>query len=753
MEAALLGFEKNDLNDGIESKRVGEDIVISYRGWFVMGFDRRDSVARDLTIASLLKAGIKGKTVARLCEVSQALVSRVKKTIRRGGSQAISHGRPGRTRKLTGAKLRRAQKLRRRGLTVRQIGEMLGVSPSCASRALRGMKRGGRTVQLPLEAVGEGGQEAAGQAEAGGKVEEAGRASGSESVAAQETTVEPEAAAKGARAQGPDSPSAQEEGEELMPGEPLPAGPAEHRCRYAGTLLICAAVQALGLWRALVEANVRRPRQAVYDAGQAVVALLAAWASGLGSLEAMHERDARALGVVLGLERSPSVRTMHRAIAQMVVRFDPVALGTWLLRGLAAAVGQLPRVFGLDGHFKAYYGPEPIDKGYDSKRRIAQRGVADVLVHDERGRVWLGAQVGAGDHLHEWLLPLARQLREELGGQPVVLGFDRGGFCFETLGALDAEGFGYVAWVPANAGKPELASLAPVQDGVGEQPWRHPRFGEHHDARLLVQRDGAALVPVVTNLPPTVSADQALEMLRQVRGAQENDIKAARSFAHLDRLVDRGGARHAPDDRLVSNPARVALMERQHEVRARQEELSRREALSRKDQARLGGDQLIADFELALLRHQLSRVPAKVPRAELEPEARRAWLKTRNRSLLQPLKYLLANARRWLLSGLGSSLAPSDGPWDASATNRTLEALIRAPGTVQFGAAEALVTLDLQLPPQPHERLSQGLTALNGKGLRFSDGQRAVTFRLAPRPTRQTLPSASPFFGQPENSE
>jgi len=40
----------------------------------------------------------------------------------------------------------------------------------------------------------------------------------------------------------------------------------------------------------------------------------------------MHERDARGLGVVLGLERSPSVRTLHRAIAQMVDTYDPIAL-------------------------------------------------------------------------------------------------------------------------------------------------------------------------------------------------------------------------------------------------------------------------------------------------------------------------------------------------------------------------------------------------------------------------------------------
>ena len=127
-------------------------------------------------------------------------------------------------------------------------------------------------------------------------------------------------------------------------------------------------------------------------------------------------------------------------------------------------------------------------------------------------------------------------------------------------------------------------------------------------------------------------------------------------------------------------------------------------------------------MEEALLSIQLKEVPEKVPRCELEPEAQRAWLKTRNRALLQSLKYASANARRWLLGALGSALAPSDGEYDRTAVPRTLEALIKAPGSVRFGRQQVVVTLDLPLPPQPHERLARGLESLDTQGLRFSDG-------------------------------
>ena len=457
--------------------------------------------------------------------------------------------------------------------------------------------------------------------------------------------------------------------------------------------------------------------------------------------------------MVLGLERSPSVRTLHRAIAQMVAAFNPVEWLTALLQGLIAAVGKVPKIFGVDGHFKPYFGKEPIDKGYNTKRRLAERGLSDVLIHDEQGRIWSGVEVGAGDRLSQHLLSSARRLRGQLGEEAaVVLGFDRGGFCFETFDALDREGFFYVGWVPATVKLPDLSSVAPSEDGVGEQRFEHADLSADHRARLLVQRDGDALLPALTNLTESVGAAEAMKMLRQVRGVQENDIKATRSFAHIDRLVDRGQARRAPDDRPVKNLVRAELVKKRRQARAQLKELSQSEPISAKDRARLAGKQFVAEAKEGILNHRIRGMPAKVPRVELEPEAERAWLKTKNRSLLQPLKYLRANGRRWLLSALGSALAPSDHDWDQTTTARTLEALIRAPGTVRFGTDEVQVTLELPLPPQPHARLAQGLVDLDKYGLLFVDGRRRLMFRLAPRPTRQALPSAGVLQEPPENS-
>jgi hypothetical protein len=129
-----------------------------------------------------------------------------------------------------------------------------------------------------------------------------------------------------------------------------------------------------------------------------------------------------------------------------------------------------------------------------------------------------------------------------------------------------------------------------------------------------------------------------------------------------------------------------------------------------------------------------------VPRLTVEPDAQRAQLRTRNRLLLQPLKLAADNARRWLLGTLGCALAPSDNPYDLDTIGRTLLALLRAPGTVQFADESVTVTINLPLPPTSHARLAAALADLDSRRLLFADGQRLVRFRMAPRPSRADIP-------------
>lgn len=742
-----------DVGEGaFERREVGQDVVLLCRGLPVASFRVGDSIGRDLAIATLVRVGkgLKTDTIAKLCGASHGWVCQVRRRLNEGGvDRVVERAARGPARKLVGAKEARLRELHAKGDSVRQIATALKVSKSLIGREIKRMKlppRGWRMRQVDLPVAQEAARDAdAATAEpddepAHDRTIEEGMSS------TEETAPQPpeETLADGvgdAAIQAPEGNEAPLPPAELMPGAPLASSPVEHSCHYAGTLLLCAAAAALGVFAALDAARVVRPADAVYDARQVFIALLAAWGAGFGSLEAMHERDARSLGVVLGLERSPSVRTLHRAIAQMRERVDTVALDAALIRGVLSA--RLPERlwFGVDGHFKAYSGDEPIDKGWDSKRRLASKGIADVFVTDADGFTWATYPIAVGSSLSQHLSETARSLRQVLGdGRPIVVTFDRGGFDFDVLDALDQAGFHYVGYVPSTVKLPDLGTIAPADDGAGEIIWSHGRL--HHRARLIAERDGRAVIPVATNLPTLVDTSTVVHELRARRGAQENSFKAARAFVQIDRLVDRGGATRAPDDRLVPNPARAALKKAHHQAATRAASLAEATpTTSGRSRKELNDERFWAEVDGLRIERELRAAPKKLPRTTVEPNAQRAQLQTRNRLLLQPLKLAADNARRWLLATLGSALAPSDHPYDVHATTRTLLALLRAPGVLQFADDSITVTIDLPLPPTPHARLAAALASLDSQRLLFADGRRLVRFRMAPRPTRADIPT------------
>lgn len=709
----MLPGVSEHLAAAITSRIVGKQRIVFVVGMAAWSYGLDDGPARDATIAMLLRAGIKSARIEPLLDVSHGWVHVVTEKLREGGIEAVlTHKKTGRAAKIQGARLKRLLKKAQTALSIRQLAAEMGEPKSVVARELKraGIKIVRPASQLSLDDVAV-----------------------PPSVDATSTPTPRESTDESASESAPEVvPQVRDEDDrELAPGVIIEPGPAAHPTPYAGTLLLCAALSATGAIAAVKEAGVRRPKSAIYPAEQVIVAMMAAWGAGFASLESMHERDAHGLGVVLGLERSPSVRTLNRAVAQMRDGFDPTVLGAALMRGVHRAAKEInagtegeegeprraieARWFGVDGHFKAYSGDAPIDKGWDSKRRMATKGLSDVIVHDVRGWTWSVAPTGTADGLRMHLLDGGRALRAGLGDtQPIVLCSDRGGFDFEVLDALDREGFYYVMYVPASVKLPELRPIAPPRDGVDETPWSHPRLT--HRARLLVQRDDAALIPIATNLPTLVPAEIVHEGLRACRGAQENGFKAARSFAHVDRLVDRGVASVEPDGRKVRNPAYEVV--RADLERAALEDISD-EAL----------DDLVED---------LATTPPKIARMLLDPDAQRAVLRTRNRLLLQPLKYATDTARRWLLEALGDALAPSDHADDRDAIARTLLALLKAPGTVRFEADSVHVTLVMPLPPAPHARIDAALRAPQMRRLHTLDGRR-LRFELAPRVTRRTL--------------
>jgi transposase len=264
MKQKTLRFKIEGLDGGIESVHLGKRVEIRVNGLTVMSFDHADITARNIVIASLRKLGLKGKDVAAMCAVSEATVSGIHQRYLQSGFEALIHGgRGGKKPQLVGKHLEKAVALRKEGLTYDEIARKMHVSVATAGRVLQGIPRGEAQKQQPLPGVGAPGpkepkrpraRSAAAPSSVADEEESPGEPRGP--APAQQPTVQP--APAGDTAQSPSQPC------ELLPGALLPVGPAWHPSRYAGTLLICAALNLLGLRRALLRANVQRPDNSVY---------------------------------------------------------------------------------------------------------------------------------------------------------------------------------------------------------------------------------------------------------------------------------------------------------------------------------------------------------------------------------------------------------------------------------------------------------------------------------------------------------
>jgi len=697
-------------------------VVVEGFGHVLARWPESDSLAANTFIAAALLAGWQGKTVAKLAFSSPAAVSRVRSRVAEGGFAGLAQQAPsGRPPALSVKQVKRARSLRAQGDSFAQIADTFGVSKTCIVRLLGGVPAGAapQAAQPSLPAPS-------------APVEESVRAETTQSAEVETArSAEVETAQSAADPDTSRAPRA---------GEVIPPDGTPHACRYAGAVLIHAALSALGLGGVLNQACALRPEEAVYPAKTVAYALCGAWAAGHPSLESMHEQDPFSLGLILGLARAPSVRTLHRALVQMTEKMDPVQLWAAAMMAMMSARPPPIPVFGIDGHFKAYSGHAPIDKGWNTKHRLAEKGVATVRVNDLHGHTFSEVMVPAGDSLHEQVLPIARALREAQSRtaqgheRPTVLAFDRGGFSFDVLNTLAAESFWYIAWVPSSVKLPALAQVAPREDGVAEAAWTHPSLT--HASRLLVTRDGDVLVPATSNLPPWIDATAAMALLRGARGMQENAIKSARAFAHIDRLSDRGVEMNLPDNRMVTNPERSRLLALRDDLYARGAALAaERGRRERRALREITLDEMVTGLHLTVVEEQLGETARVVPRQTVDPEARRAMLKVRHRQLVLPLKNHLENGRRWLAAALGASLCPSAHTWDQDTRFRTLTALLRAPGTLRCHRDRIDVELVLPLAPTAHARLSRGLQGLDELDLRASDG-RSLRIRLAPRPVR-----------------
>ncbi|MGH3803582.1 MAG: putative transposase, partial [Pseudonocardiaceae bacterium] len=418
---------------------------------------------------------------------------------------------------------------------------------------------------------------------------------------------------------------------------------------------------------------------------------------------------------------------------------DPLELQAKLAAAMVAADAPLLNLYFVDDHFVPYEGAKPLAKGYNTKRRHAQKGLADTLVTDYGGRAVCFLS-GPPSGLTKTLPAALAELRKVTGPAKIMLGFDRGGayasvftHCRDAdvdwltyrrggLAPVTAEPLRY--WLARTDGPSQYVTLADETVTIND-------YGSARQLTLF--EDGQPRLQVLTS-DLTAPAAALLAWLR-CRWRIENVFKYLTAHHGIDWLCHYG-ADTGPDTTLIDNPARKTA--RAVVTRAETTLAAAPCALAQllgSDQSATAKNTAIptaqtkittAQRAVATAHQKLKTIPAKIPTNQHNPHAQPAILRTQRRSLHMVLRLLAFNAEYWLADRLNTYLA------DNNEYRTTLRHLLHLGGTITYTTTTITVTLDTPTTPKITRALRLLIDELNTTPPHIPGDPRPITYQLQP---------------------
>jgi transposase len=745
VQRLLTGMPERRPQLAVHSDGEGAQLVVAGRGVVLFGpFGRADLGARNLAIVSLTQMGFAVNDVAAAFGLRPGTVSGLRTAFRRGGSAAVVKvsGRPA---TLDADTVERARALIAAGWTQQQVGEKFGVGSSAVSHALtrhRAAPPAGPApaLELPLASTGAAGQDDS-QAERDDSESERDDSEG-------ERGQEREAGGGLAAGPGATAPA----GQERAAAPRIAAGTFE--CRYAGAMLAHAYLDRAGIGPIFTGLDGGPWRR--FDQAQIATFTVTALLLGVSSVEGIKALIRSAAGPLTGTAVSPGVDALRPRLAAIADTTDVPALQTALATAMLAMPGHAGGLFYVDDHFVPYTGARPVAMGHNGKRDRCEKGRADTLICDARGRAVCFTSAEP-THLSKTMQPALRQLRQIVPDGPVLLGFDRGGAYAEAFTACHDLGIDFLTY---RRGKPATATATPVTHQVrrGRKtiqvtladeeivfsddytgPCRQLTLYERAPGCTCPQTaDQAGHCPHLTLILQVLTSDltaSAPDLLFALKGRWviENAFKYL-GFYGIDWLADY----HADitvHTKLIDNPARkdanaairAAKAARADAERALGALLTATAPAAGKNAALPAAHRRVSDTERQIRELTAARdqIPVRLPANLINPAARRALQRTHRRGLLMALRLLAYNADTWLADHLNVYLQ------DPNEYRAITRALMHQPGAITYTSEQVTVTLDAHHAPRINRALALFLDEINAAGARIPGDPRPLTYQLA----------------------
>jgi hypothetical protein len=341
---------------------------------------------------------------------------------------------------------------------------------------------------------------------------------------------------------------------------------------YGGVLLALPALLAVGLLRHM-ERHFTLPRG--YYSLYSIFLLLGFMAlSRVKTLEGLRYKPPGEWGKLLGLDRTPEVRTLRKKVKLLAENGQPVPWSAALCRDWMDEAPAQAQVCYVDGHVRVYHGEQTaLPKHYVSRQRLCLRATVDYWVNAMDGQpffvVHQDVDPGLIKVLEAEILPrLAQDIPEQpgpdaLAGDPFlhrfIVVFDREGYSPDLLARM---------WQQRIAGM--TYRKRPGDDWAPEEfvPHKVRLVGGEITTMLLAERGvllgGAIWVREFRRLTATGhqtaivttvyhGAMEQLSAAMFARWSQENFFAYMRQHYGLDKLISYN-TENVPDTIAVINP-------------------------------------------------------------------------------------------------------------------------------------------------------------------------------------------------------
>jgi hypothetical protein len=464
-----------------------------------------------------------------------------------------------------------------------------------------------------------------------------------------------------------------------LPAAPPQFVPAE-AVRYGGALLALPALLALGMLDA-GEQTYGALKHAFYGLRATLLILAFMALLRIRTPEQLQGHPPGELGVLLGLDRAPEVKTVRRKLWELAARRQATQFSRRLaerwVREQADAVGLLY----VDGHVRAYHGDaHTLPEAWVARRRLCMPATTDVWVNQQDAQPLFVVTAPANDDLIAMLrreiLPEVRRL---VGDRRVTLVFDREGWSPKFFQEAQQHGFDiltyrkgkYPAW-PAKRFQTVTGTIEgrSVSYDLAERSREVlPGFRMREVRRLCANGHQTAVLTTRMDWPIEVVAYRMFE-----RWTQENFFRYMRAHFALDALVTYA-VEPADAERTIPNPARKAAMKAITEMRATLKDLhheygqqARANTEARRPTMRgfkiahadLNRRITALEVKIARLKARLATLPKRVPIKTVRDDAEIVQLAPEAKHLTDTIKMVAYRAETVLLHALTAHYARTD---------------------------------------------------------------------------------------------